>query len=103
MAFTIWSICACIFLFIAWYCRRATQPVGFFTGNKPPQVKDTAAYNRAMAKLWLVFACLLELIGIPLLFIGQNDPLVLLPLLAVPMLVIGLMVAYFLIENKYKA
>ena len=49
-----------------------------------------------------VFTVLFELIGVSLLFIKQNSPLVILIVLGVVLLVIGMMVTYTKIESKYK-
>lgn len=102
MAFGIWSMVCCALLGIAVHCCRAEQPVGFFTAEKPPQVRDVKRYNLAVAKIWAVFALLLEAAGVPLLFAGQNNPLALLCILAVPPLVIGSMAAYLRVAEKYK-
>ena len=47
------------------------------------------------------FTLLFEMIGVSLLFIKQNSPLVILIVLGVVFLVIGTMVAYIKIESKY--
>lgn len=49
-----------------------------------------------------VFTVLFELIGVSLLFIKQNSPLVILIVLGVVLLVIGMMVTYTKIESKYE-
>lgn len=101
MAFLIWTLVACIFPVIAWKAWHAKTPVAFFTVGEAPRVKDVTGYNRAVARIWLVFAAVLELIGVPLLFVGQNSPLALLVMLAVPVLVIGCMAAYSGVLNRF--
>lgn len=46
-------------------------------------------------------AVILEIIGIPFLFIEQNSPLFLLVILDVVILILAMMVAYIKIEGKY--
>ena len=72
--FAIWSLVSLLFLSIGCSSWKAKEPVGFFTGVKPVEMKDVTAYNRAVAKIWFVFAGLLEILGIPLLYLEQNSP-----------------------------
>ena len=41
MGFVIWSIISAIMLGIGIWSYRSENPVGFFTGTQPPEVKDT--------------------------------------------------------------
>lgn len=102
LGFVILSVVAGIFMIIGASSWRAKEPVGFFTFTKPPKVKDVAAYNHAVAKIWFVFAILLEITGSPLLFSEQNSPIMVLPILTTMLLAIGIMVAYVQVEKKYK-
>ena len=81
---------------------RSKEPVGFFTGAKPPEVKDTKKYNHAVAILWFVYAALFELSGIPLLFFEQNSAGFVPVFLGTLFITIGLMVGYVAIERKYR-
>lgn len=101
-AFVIWSIIALAFVLIGVKTRGAAKAVGFFTGDKPPQVTDVGRYNRAVASLWFVAALLFDALGLPLLFTSQNSPLALLVVLGVPFWAIGLMAAYLHIADKYR-
>lgn len=65
-------------------------------------MKDPVAYNRAVAKIWFVFAAVLEIIGIPMLFLQQNSPAAFLIVIAVLVLVLAIMIAYMHVEKKYK-
>ena len=56
VAFVIWSVCALLFAGIGIWCFKSKKPVGFFAGVEAPKVKDTAAYNRAVGRLWIVAA-----------------------------------------------
>ena len=102
IAFVIWTLITICFWGIGIYCLRAKDPVGFFTGVKPPRMKDTKAYNQATGKLWLVTGCLFEGIGIPFLFLKQNSPFFVLLMLATIALLIGMMIAYVRIEGRYR-
>ena len=103
VGFVIWSVCAALFVGIGIWCRKSKKPVGFFAGVEPPKVKDTAAYNKAVSRLWLIAAAVFELVGLPLLWLIQNSLAFLPVLLLVPLGVIALAVCYFRIEQKYKA
>ena len=102
VAFVIWSVVAMVFVGIGVSCRKSKEPVGFFTGVKPPAVKDVKQYNKAVSRLWIVFAVLLEMLGVPFLFAYQNSPVFIIVMLGVMVLVIALMVAYLKIEAKYR-
>lgn len=102
MGFIIWSIVAIIFVMIGASAWRAKQEVGFFTFSKPPKMKDVEQYNHAVAKLWFLFAVVLEVIGIPFLFAGQNSPIMILIVLEVIVLVIAIIIIYLKIEKKYR-
>lgn len=103
MAFVVWSACACLLAGIGIRAWLSKDAVGFFAGVAAPKVKDVRAYNHAVAKVWMVLAAVMELLGLPLLTAKQNAPEMLLIVLAMPLLVIGAMAAYIWIENKYKA
>ena len=40
IAFVIWSIVALVFVALSIMCYKSKEPVGFFTGVKPPEVTD---------------------------------------------------------------
>lgn len=103
VAFVICTIVSCVFLLIGATSWRSKEAVGFFTGVKPPEVKDIKAYNHTVAKIWFVFAVLLEIMCIPFLFAEQNSPVMLVVMIAPMLLVIGAMVSYVLVEKKYRA
>ena len=102
IGFMIWTLCSCIFFVIGIISWNSKKEVGFFTGVKPNQMKDTKAYNRAVAKIWLVFGVLFELLGIPFLFFEQNSPIFLLSVVGTMFLVIGICIAYMIVESKYR-
>lgn len=102
IGFIIWSMVAVVFLAIGISCRRASEAVGFFTFVKPPMVENVKHYNSAVSVLWFVAAGILEIIGMPILFLEQNSPLCIPMIFAVVILIIAMMIAYIKIEAKYK-
>ena len=103
IAFMIWSIVAVIFLGMGISCQKSGEAVGFFTFVKPPAVNDIRKYNHAVSMLWIVSAVVLEMIGVPLLFMEQNSPVFVLVIFAVMILIIAMMITYQRIEKKYKS
>ena len=102
VGFIIWTLITLIFVYIGITTRKSNMPVNLFTFGDVPKVNDIKGYNKAVSNLWLVFAILFEVVGVSLLFIKQNSPLVILIVLGVVFLVIGMMVTYTKIESKYK-
>ncbi|MDD6156310.1 MAG: hypothetical protein PUB52_04785 [Lachnospiraceae bacterium] len=102
IAFFIWSIVAAIFLGIGISCRKSSEAVGFFTFVKPPVVDDIRHYNNAVSVLWIVAAVVLEMMGVPFLFLEQNSPVFILIIFAVILLIIVMILTYIKIEEKYK-
>ena len=102
IGFIIWSIVTIIFIAIGISCRKEKEPVGFFTGCKPPAIEDVKNYNRAVSNLWFVSAGVYEVLGVPLLFLEQNSAGFIPVIFAVMAGVIGMIAAYLKIENKYK-
>lgn len=103
IGFIVWTICAVLFVAIGISNLKSDEPVGFFTFAKPPKIrKDIKKYNHAVAVLWFVFAAVLELLGIPLLFLNPNSPVFIIIILGVAVLIIFLIAAYFKIVAKYK-
>ncbi|MCM1385993.1 MAG: hypothetical protein NC231_01590 [Bacillus sp. (in: Bacteria)] len=102
IGFITWSIVAGFYAAIGISCCKSHEAVGFFTFVKPPVVQDVAAYNRAVSVIWFAAAFVLELIGIPFLFAEQNSPIFIFTVLAAVVLMIGMIIAYFRIEMKYR-
>lgn len=102
IGFVIWSIVAGIFLSIGISGWKSKDPVGFFTFRKPPTVKDVKKYNQAVSLLWMIAAAVLEIIGIPFLFLKQNSPLFLPIIFAIIILILAMMIGYTKIEAKYR-
>ncbi|MCR5249936.1 MAG: hypothetical protein K6E50_04955 [Lachnospiraceae bacterium] len=100
IGFVIWSLVALIFVGISIWARNAKEAVGFFAGVRPPEVKDVKKYNHSVSGLWLVYAVLLEGLGVPFLFLEQNSAWFVIPYLGVVVITIGLIVAYNIILAK---
>jgi hypothetical protein len=100
--FIIWSLTALVPLGIGIYDYNAKKPVGFWTGINPPEVTDVKKYNHAVAWIWIIFAVIFELLGVPLLTLKQNSAGFVWTILGSVALCIALMVAYVQIERKYK-
>lgn len=100
--FVLWSLMAGIFACIGVSCRKSEIPVGFYTVSKRPAVKDVKKYNHAVSMLWLIAAAVLEIAGVPILFLEQNSPLFIPITLAVMILALAMMAAYARIESKYR-
>lgn len=94
IAFIIWSGVAVLFILLGISAWNQKEAVGFWTGVKPPKVKDVKAYNHAVAKLWFGFAAGMELLGFPFLTAEQNSPLFLLSAVGMLLLAIIAMVIY---------
>ena len=102
IGFIIWSVVALFLAGIGVYDLNAKKAVGFFTGVKPPEVKDVKKYNRSVGILWIVYAVVFEALGLPLLFLERGSAGFLIPMLLVPLASIGLAVSYTVIMAKHK-
>lgn len=101
IGFLIWSITSIIILGIAISTWRSKEPTGFYTGVKPPEVKDAKRYNHQVAILWLVYAILFELLGVPLLFLEQNSAFFVFVIFGVMAITLLLVIVYhFIIKNN---
>lgn len=103
IAFVIWILVSLVFVGIGIYDLRANEVVGFWSNGKKPVVNDEnlKAYNRAVGILWIAFAVVFMLLGLPLLA-GDNSPLIVITLLGSLAEIVALMAVYVLvIEKKY--
>ena len=102
IGFVIWSIVALLFLGIGIFSRKSKKPAGFWANTKAPEVNEVKKFNHAVSVIWFVFAILFELLGVPLLFVKQNSPVFLFLVVGAVFLIIGIMIAYTSVENKYR-
>ena len=100
--FIIWSLISLVILVIGIRCWKSEKAVEFFTGVKPPAVSDIRKYNRSVAVLWFAYAALLELLGLPFLFLKHNAAGFLLCIAGVPVISIALMLVYTRILRRYE-
>lgn len=101
-AFCIWTLASLLFLGFSVHCWSAKKAVGFFANAQPPEVSDIPAYNRAVARIWLVMGVLFELLGLPFLYAQQDSPIFIFLTLGVVFLMLGCIVAYVFTVNRYR-
>lgn len=102
LGFLIWCLSGVVFLLIGIYAFFAKKAVGFWANAKVFEVNDVKGYNRAVGKLFISFALIFIILGLPLLA-GQNSAWIILSIFGVVAEMIGMMVIYTLvIEKKYK-
>ena len=102
LGFIIWSLTCAVLAGFGIYSLMAKNPVSFWAGAEAPKVKDVKKYNRAVAVIWFIYAAVFELFGIPLLFLKQNSAGFVPLILGTVAATIGMMVAYVMIEKKYR-
>ena len=71
-AFAVWTLVFFAVCGIAVWCFSSDRPVHFFTGSAAPELKDVKKFNKAVGKLWLIYALVLELLGLPFLLADIN-------------------------------
>lgn len=103
IAFIVWTVVSLIYVGIAIYTAKQKTAAGFFSNvPAPTDIKDVAAYNKAVAKIWLFFAVGMEISGIPFLFARQNDPIIFLSVAGVFALIIAIVFMYMKTYKKYR-
>ena len=102
IGFIVWTAIAIAIAVIGIIAGRSKKPSGFFAGVNPPEVNDVEKYNRSVGTLWIVYAILLELFGLPLLLLKQNSAGFIVSILGVVFISIGLGVAYTFIVARYR-
>ena len=102
IGFIIWSAVSLLLLGIGFWSWNSGKAVGFYSGVKPPEVKDVRKYNHSVAVLWFVYALLFWLLGIPFLFLKQNSALFLLSILGTVAITLALVIVYQKILQKYR-
>ena len=58
----IFAWCALIMIVIGIFQLKSKEPVGFYTGEKPPareEIKDVAAWNRKHGVMWIVYGVII--------------------------------------------
>ncbi len=102
LGFIIWTLTCVALAGFGIYALKAKEAVSLWAGTEAPKVKDVKKYNRAVAILWFIYAAVFELFGVPLLFLEQNSAGFVPVMLGTVAATIGMMVAYVMIEKKYR-
>ena len=102
IGFIIWTVVSIILLSVGVWAWISDKAVSFYTGIKPPEVKDIRKYNHSVSILWFIYAVLFELLGLPLLFLKQNSAGFLWSILGVAAITIFLTIGYNRILTKHR-
>lgn len=79
------------------------KPIKYLSNTKKlPNVKDIRGYNKAIGKIFIIFALLLLPILSPVVLFSQNSKYSFLSILLMPFWVIGLIISCVFTEGKYK-
>ena len=79
------------------------KPIQYLSNTKKlPNVKDIRGYNKAIGKIFIIFALLLLPILSPVVLFAQNAKYSFLSILLMPFWVIGLIISCVFTEGKYK-
>lgn len=79
------------------------KPIQYLSNTKKlPNVKDIRGYNKAIGKIFIIFALLLLPILSPVVLFVQNSKYSFLSILLMPFWVIGLIISCVFTEGKYK-
>ncbi|MBR0462230.1 MAG: hypothetical protein IJJ00_05935 [Erysipelotrichaceae bacterium] len=101
-AFVVWTLVFLTVCGIAAWCFSTDKPVHFFTGASAPDVKDVKKFNKAVGKLWLLYALVLELLGLPLVLGGHKWLSFIIIILGTVFSSIVLAAAYTEIESRHR-
>lgn len=100
IGFIIWMVVGILFFALGIYCFFAKKQVGFWANAKSPKVNNVKAFNRAVGKLWLVYAVVFCVLGLPML-LPQPSAAIVLSVIGVMIEVVVLIAVYTKIEQKY--
>lgn len=100
IGFIIWMGVGILLFALGIYCFFAKKQVGFWANAKSPKVHDVKAFNRAVGKLWLVYAVIFCVLGLPML-LPQPSVAILLSVVGVVIEIVVLIAVYMKIEQKY--
>lgn len=96
-----WLVISGIFVILGIAAWNSKKAVRFWTLSQQIQVSDVKKYNRAVAKMWFVFAVIFSVIGLPVLA-GQNSAWIVFTILGGMFWAVALMAVYTRIEKKYR-
>ena len=92
----IFGFCALLMFGIGIWQFRSRKPVGFYSGEKPPDEKeltDVRAWNKKHGMMWMLYGGLIVLAGVCGIVMGSSV-LLLIPFLVCPLLPLPFMVWY---------
>ena len=107
MIFTgvIFGVCALVMFGIGISQFHSSEPVGFYTGIKPPtrdEISDVDAWNKKHAIMWIVYGGCIVISWVIGFFIGSDNILVVVPYcvgLLIP--IIAMVVCHHRLVRKY--
>lgn len=100
-ALCMWLVVSGLFAGIGIVSWNAKKAVRFWNLSHQIRVSNVKRYNRAVAKMWFVFAVLFAVTGVPLVG-GYSSAWIIFSILGGMIWAIGLMVVYVRIEKKYR-
>lgn len=100
-AFGIWLLGSGFFALMGVAACVSKKAVRFWNISQQIQVSDVRKYNKAVAKMWFVFAVLFAALGLPVLA-GQNSAWSVISILGGMFWAVALMIVYTRIEKKYR-
>ena len=101
LAFGMFLFVSIFFVVLGIISWRSEKPVRFWNISQEIQASDIKKYNRAVSKMWFVFAVYLAAAGLPVLA-GQNNAWIVWTILGSMFGAIALMIVYVKIEKKYR-
>ena len=98
----IWSSVALLIAGIGVWAWNSKKAVAFFSGTKPPEVKDVKKYNHSVAALWFAYAALFAALGLPLMFLKKGSAAFAWSILGVPVISVMLAVCDSRVLRKHR-
>lgn len=102
LGFVVCVLVALCFFGIGMSYLKSEKTVGFFSNVRPPEIREVAKFNRGIAIIWFVSAAFFVLLGVLFLFCKQNSPAFIFMVLGIMAWLIGILIAYFRVEAKYR-
>lgn len=102
LAFIIWEFMGACFVALGIYTLFSKKVTRYWANvSKKIEVTDVKKYNRAAGTLWIIFAVIFCLLGLPFL-IGQNAPWAILSCIGAMFDSIFIMAGLSMTEGKYE-
>lgn len=87
----IFGFCALIMLLIGISQCRSKKPVGFYTGEKPPEesaLTDVSAWNKKHGAMWIAYGICIALSWVGGLFWGESLLMIAAILVPIPLMIL---------------